>query len=213
MKQYLNLIQMEDGKLYNEKDIKYYPKFNKRLTLSYSDFNETEKPYSIFIKDSHGSPIPLLNLKNILSLHENIDIVYLEYPMNSETSESMDNFLSGKINIDEFYNIYASSSTRVLAIVDDELDKFKKTFKDTFTFIANNFIQEKLIVKGIDDWSKTNVSTDRFRRNYIMASRIDTTKKSVFLCGGLHFETIFALQDHIKPDLLDIYIIEDTILI
>ena len=38
---YDEYIKMEDGKLYDKKDIIYYPKFNKRLTLSYSDFNET----------------------------------------------------------------------------------------------------------------------------------------------------------------------------
>ena len=204
---YDEYIKMEDGKLYDKKDIIYYPKFNKRLTLSYSDFNETEKPYSFFIKDEHGSPIPLLNLKKILTLHEDIEIVYLEYPIDSKELQSVNKFLSGIINIDEFYDYYVSMTTKFISGRLGKLDEFNKAFKETFIYIKEKVDQGKLIVEGIDDWSNIQNCTDRFRRNSIMASKIDTSKKSVFLCGGLHFETIFALQDHINPDLLDIYII------
>jgi hypothetical protein len=206
-------IKMEDGKLYDKKDIIYYPKFNGRLTLSYSDFNETEKPYSFFIKDEHGSPISLLNLKKILTLHEDIEIVYLEYPIDSKELQSVNKFLSGIINIDEFYDYYVSMTTKFISRTLGKFDEFNKVFKETFIYIKEKVDKGKLIVEGIDDWSNIQNDTDRFRRNSIMASKIDTSKKSVFLCGGLHFETIFALQDHINPDLLDIYIIEDSILI
>lgn len=210
---YGNYIKMEDGKFYDKKDIVYYPKFNKRLTLSYSDFNETEKPYSFFIKDEHGSPIPLLNLKKILTFHEDIEVVYLEHPIDSKESQSVNKFLSGIINIDEFYDNYVSYTTRSISIISGKLDEFEKALKETFIYIKEKVDQGKLNVEGIDDWSNTQKGSDYYRRNSIMASKIDTSKKSVFLCGGLHFETIFALQDHINPDLLDIYIIEDSILI
>tara|TARA_B110000003_G_scaffold273814_1_gene312322 strand:- start:827 stop:1480 length:654 start_codon:yes stop_codon:yes gene_type:complete len=205
------LVIMEDGKWYDEKDKVYYPNFNKRLTFSYPDFNETVNPYSFFIKDEHGSPIPLLNLKKILESHEDIEVVYLEYPIDSKQSLSVNNFLSDTIDIDKFYDDYVSTTVRVMSsIIDGRLDEFEKAFKETFIYIKGKVDKGKLIVEGIDDWSRTQNGTDRLRRNSIMASKIDITKKSVFLCGGLHFETIFALQDHINPELLDIYIIEDS---
>jgi hypothetical protein len=206
-------VKLNDGKYYDPKDIQYYPKFNKRTTLSYSDFNESIIPYSFFIKDSHGSPEPYNILLNLLNNHNNIEVVYLECPPKSIKSESLTRFMAGEITIDAFFDKYVSSTVASIAIIAETLVEFEKAFKETFNTIAKKFVNEELDVKCIDDWGKTgktDKSTDRFRRNYIMAKRIDTNKNSIFLCGGLHFETIFALQDHINPELLDIYLFEDS---
>ena len=205
-----NLIRLEDGKYYNQKDLEYYPKFNKREILSYSDFKESTKKYSLFIKDSHGEPEPYNILLELLNINSNIDVVYLEYPPNSIQSESLNQFLANEITIDAFFEKYVSIIYRCELITKKKIVEFEKAFKETFNTIAYKFVNEGLKVEGIDDWSETNKNTDRIRRNYIMAKNIDTNKKSIFLCGGLHFESIFALQDHIDPDLLDIYLFEDN---
>ena len=205
-----NLIRLEDGKYYNQKDLEYYPKFNKRETLSYSDFKESTKKYSLFIKDSHGEPEPYNILLELLNINSNIDVVYLEYPPNSIQSESLNQFLANEITIDAFFEKYVSIIYRCELITRKKIVEFEKAFKETFNTIAYKFVNEGLKVEGIDDWSETNKNTDRIRRNYIMAKNVDTNKNSIFLCGGFHFETIFALQDHIDPDLLDIYLFEDN---
>ena len=205
-----NLIRLEDGKYYNQKDLEYYPKFNKREILSYSDFKESTKKYSLFIKDSHGEPEPYNILLELLNINSNIDVVYLEYPPNSIQSESLNQFLANEITIDVFFEKYVSIIYRCELITKKKIVEFEKAFKETFNTIAYKFVNEGLKVEGIDDWSETNKNTDRIRRNYIMAKNVDTNKNSIFLCGGFHFETIFALQDHIDPDLLDIYLFEDN---
>ena len=206
-------VRLEDGKYYDSKDIQYYPEFNKRTTLSYSNFKVSEKPYSFFIKDTHGMPESYIILLNLLNTHSDIKVVYLEYPPGSIQSESLTQFMTGEITFDTFFDKFNSMTTLAIAKIENKLDEFKRAFKEAFNTIAYKFVNEELEVMGIDDWTKTKTGgTDRFRRNYIMAKNIDTNKNSIFLCGGLHFETIFALQGHINPELLDIYLFEDDVL-
>ena len=175
---------------------------DERKTLS----NEESKKYSFFIKDYHGAPYSYTILSKLLDNHSNIQVVYLECPPNSKESKVINKFMSGETNFDDLFEGYVSLFTLVRA----NKDEFKKAFKNTFEQIKTKVGNKQLNVECIDDWSEAGIYTYRYRINTIMANRIATDKDSIFLCGGLHFETIFALQDHINPNLLDICLLYES---
>ena len=148
-----------DGKWYDKKLQAYTPKFKGRPTKAYSDFIKGEtKPYSIFIKDTHGTSGSLENMLNVLNLHSDISVIYLERDP-KEKSNTLSKFLNEEITIDSFFNEFTSSYEKMLASQNEEkfgmkIGQFESAFKNVFEKIKEKNKAGQLKVALIDDWTK-----------------------------------------------------------
>ena len=198
-------IQSNKKEKYTANDLKYKPALEVRDVLHYSDFDESNTPYSFFIADIHGEFFPIKMLYNLLISHKDIQILYLECPPKHPNSDLLKSFFNDEIDTDNLFNKFNSGST--LFHASKHKDEYEGYFKRTFELIKEKVKAGNLKVECIDNWDHTALYiVDRFRRNQIMASNIDIGKNSIFLCGGEHFEGEFAIQNHIKPE-LNIYLL------